>query len=66
MNNCLGTTEYSSTVDGVEYSATSVDLINAIIEMNGKFYLNRLNESNTTQNVSAQNAAYAVVGDDAF
>lgn len=63
MNYCIGN---SVSENGTTYTTNSKDLINAIIEMNGKFYLNRLNESNTTQNVSAQNAAYAVVGDDAF
>lgn len=61
MNNCLDYT----------------DLIQDIIEMNGKFYLNRQGGSITTGGqggtdtttptpAPAKNAAYAVVGDDAF
>ena len=41
MNNATSTTKNSATVDGVSYSASSQDLVRAIIEMNSKFYLNR-------------------------
>lgn len=61
MNNCLDYT----------------DLIQDIIEMNGKFYLNRVggsittgdgtnNSGNGTTTTETKNAAYAVVGDNAF
>lgn len=56
-----------------------IDLVYSIIEMNGKFYLNRVGGSITTgdgtgsgsgsgsgSTTSTKNAAYAVVGDNAF
>ena len=41
MNNATDPDKHSATVDGVAYSASSLDLVKAIIEMNSKFYLNR-------------------------
>ena len=41
MNYCTDTDKYSVTVDGKSHSASSIDLVNAIIELNGKYYLNR-------------------------
>lgn len=77
MNYCTSTTSYTATVDGQSYTASSQDLVQAIIEMNGKFYLNRVggsittgdgtnNSGNGTTTTETKNAAYAVVGDNAF
>lgn len=77
MNYCTSTTGYTATVDGQSYTASSQDLVQAIIEMNGKFYLNRVggsittgdgtnNSGNGTTTTETKNAAYAVVGDNAF
>lgn len=77
MNYCTSTTGYTATVDGQSYIASSQDLVQAIIEMNGKFYLNRVggsittgdgtnNSGNGTTTTETKNAAYAVVGDNAF
>ena len=77
MNYCTSTTDYTATVDGQSYTASSQDLVQAIIEMNGKFYLNRVggsittgdgtnNSGNGTTTTETKNAAYAVVGDNAF
>lgn len=77
MNHCTDETKYTATVDGNDYSASSQDLVKAIIEMNGKFYLNREGNSVTTGGTNdsgsgttnpsqAKNGAYAVVGDNAF
>lgn len=66
-----------ATTTDTEGKTVGIQLVKDIIEMNGKFYLNRLGGSiitggsgdssgESTENVSAQNAAYAVVGDDAF
>lgn len=41
MNYCTDETDYSATVDGTTYTASSIDLVNAIIDLNGKYYLNR-------------------------
>lgn len=41
MNYCTSTTKYTVEVDGVSHTASSIDLVNAIIELNGKYYLNR-------------------------
>ena len=41
MNNAADTDKHNATVDGTSYSASSQDLVKAIIEMNSKFYLNR-------------------------
>lgn len=78
MNHATSTTQNTITVDGTEYKdVTSQDLVQAIIEMNGKFYLNRVggsittgdgtnNSGNGTTTTETKNAAYAVVGDNAF
>lgn len=78
MNHATSTTKNTITVDGTEYKdVTSQDLVQAIIEMNGKFYLNRVggsittgdgtnNSGNGTTTTETKNAAYAVVGDNAF
>ena len=80
MNHVTSTTKNTITVDGTEYKdVTSQDLVRAIIEMNGKFYLNRVGGSITTgdgtgsgsgsgsgSTTPSKNAAYAVVGDNAF
>lgn len=80
MNHATSTTKNTITVDGTEYKdVTSQDLVQAIIEMNGKFYLNRVGGSITTgdgtgsgsgsgsgSTTPSKNAAYAVVGDNAF
>lgn len=58
-------------------SGNGIQLVNDIIEMNGKFYLNRVggsittgdgtnNSGNGTTTTETKNAAYAVVGDNAF
>lgn len=74
------TTTDPETNEEVTYKASSQDLVQAIIEMNGKFYLNRVGGSITTGDgtgsgsgsgsgtttTSTKNAAYAVVGDNAF
>lgn len=76
MNYCTDDTFYTATVNGTSYTASSQDLVKAIIEMNGKFYLNRQGGSITTGDGTTnsgsgttptqQNAAYATVGSDAF
>ena len=77
MNFCTSDTDYPAIVDGKSYEASSKDLVQAIIEMNGKFYLNRLGSTITTGGqggnggtpptpAPAKNAAYAEVGEDAF
>ena len=77
MNYCTEDTDYTATVNGTSYTASSQDLVKAIIEMNGKFYLKRQggsiitgdgDDTDTTNPTPApaKNAAYAVVGDDAF
>lgn len=77
MNYCTEDTDYTATVNGTSYTASSQDLVKAIIEMNGKFYLKRQGGSIITGDgddtgttnptpAPAKNAAYAVVGDDAF
>lgn len=58
-------------------SGNGIQLVKDIIEMNGKFYLNRVggsittgdgtnNSGNGTTTTETKNAAYAVVGDNAF
>lgn len=58
-------------------SGNEIQLVKDIIEMNGKFYLNRVggsitagdgtnNSGNGTTTTETKNAAYAVVGDNAF
>ena len=77
MNYCTDVTDYTTIVNGTSYTASSIDLVKAIIEMNGKFYLNRQGNSVTTGGTNdsgsgttnpsqAKNGAYAVVGDNAF
>lgn len=75
MNFATDETKYSAEVDGVTYEASGKDLVKAIIEMNGKFYLKRQGGSITTGDqtgskgttaTQTKNAAYAVVGDGAF
>lgn len=85
MNHATSTTANTMTTtdpetnEEVTYTASSQDLVQAIIEMNGKFYLNRVGGSITTgdgtgsgsgsgsgSTTSTKNAAYAVVGDNAF
>lgn len=70
MNHATRTATSSATVDGVSYTASSQDLVKAIIEMNGKFYLNRqgndviTGDGTQTQELETKAAAY--VGPDAF
>ena len=80
MNHCTNTTKYSSTItldDGTTktYEASSQDLVKAIIEMNGKFYLNRRGNDVITgegeqngdgQGTDTKSTGYATVGFDAF
>lgn len=73
------TTTDPETNEEITYTGSSRDLVQAIIEMNGKFYLNRVGGSITTgdgtgsgsgsgsgSTTPSKNAAYAVVGDNAF
>ena len=71
MNHATNTTKYTVNVgSGVSYTASSQDLVKAIIEMNGKFYLNRqgndviTGDGTQTQELETKAAAY--VGPDAF
>ena len=76
MNHATNTTKYTvETTDEVtnakvSYTASSQDLVKAIIEMNGKFYLNRqgndviTGDGTQTQELDTKAAAY--VGPDAF
>lgn len=80
MNHCTNTAKYSSTItldDGTTktYEASSQDLVKAIIEMNGKFYLNRRGNDVITgegeqngegQGTDTKSTGYATVGFDAF
>ena len=57
MNQCLNTSCYGP------------ELIDAILKLNARFYMQRAEETNGTTNPTpapAKNAAYAVVGEDAF
>ena len=70
MNNATSEETSSATVDGTNYTASSKDLVKAIIEMNGKFYLNRRGNDvvtgggTTAQELDTKASAY--VGPDAF
>ena len=70
MNNATSEETSSATVDGTNYTASSKDLVKAIIEMNGKFYLNRRgNDVVTGGGTTAQELntkSPAQVGYDAF
>lgn len=75
MNHATSTSTYTVTTTDVNnqtvtYSASSQDLVKAIIEMNGKFYLNRRgNDVITGDGTQAQELdtkAAAYVGPDAF
>lgn len=81
MNHCTNTTQYSSTItldDGTTktYTASSQDLVKAIIEMNGKFYLNRQgndvitggegNQNGANQSAVTKSCGNATIGFDAF
>lgn len=71
MNFATSSEQYEFTdAANVKHKASSLDLVKAIIEMNNKFYLKRKEEGNLTPSgtstLPGKNAAYAVVGEDAF
>lgn len=73
MNHCTSKTSYTFTNSkGVSDTASCAGLVDAIIRMNTKFYLNRDHskpewpDQTTSNQATQQNAAYATVGSDAF